>query len=1237
MKISKQVWVMGAGLFVSLNLLHAQLSLQPVQAIGEVPAAPPDSIVAVTADAYGLSQIAPEDLPPYGTYWLVGPNGLMAPLPCPPMDLSQPIYAITDNIFLVDGTGGAVAATPPLRIRMQTAAMTTSALAAAVDAEGNQIADLIERVQDAQMLQMTATMFGMDFPSPMDGGGGILGGDGGSGYAGYSFDTNQLWLEITNVSNGLTFANLHNGTNQVYSIWSTTNLATTPASWQVEMELWPTDSVSQPFSLQNNNRQNLFLRAEDWTGVDSDGDGIPDWWAWLYWGTVNVTDTNLDYSGNRYTFARDYSNSIAPRVFAFTNLEVTNHYVNTSQPVVQLGVEGGPYYVATLIDDNNFLNAVWNNYSGSTVTVNLGTTEGWHDVWIGLRGHADDPTDAIWREVWLYLELTPPEVVLTSLTNSTISVPYLQLTGYSPVPLTNISYDLSNAAGTATNRAGYLYNQNYDLVHQLFTTNYFQCYDVPVTNGANVITLYATDVAGNTAILTTNILLDYPIDHTAPALTVIWPADGTTIGGTSFIFEGQVDDPTASISATIIDANGNPNTVAGSVDRDGTVWVENLPLAAGANTLKVTATDAAGNVSSTNLTVYQGSVLVTVAPLDSGEMNLTSVMAAGTVSDNTVQIYVNGVEAYVFDDGTWEAYGAPVSETGPAVFHVVVYPAADNGGGDGGPWPSVVTRAGMVANDQPVVSPLDEQLGKTTKGPTVQVVDFHRHDDIEQWYDSDSRDIEGFYNTQTNEVVWQEGTGGFYSTYFTSDLCYAPTNWTAPYISDSLTNLPADYDGANAIYGMAMEHYDGWAPTTPWGPNYPWWKIDAHTALKTGGELVPGRQNLYLVKVQVQDMNGHAVPVSQVQVPGWTLLPDADNTNWGDFLVSAPDQATVAMTPQTTAVKDYTWSFQVTKVGLFAITNGTPIDLATTTPEFCVGQQVTFALNVPLNQIVDMVGHWTLPDKYVNQNLQYTPFPSSSPNYYMNDWLLQNTNQTSCWFVNGSGGQVTVSLNLQLKNGQYVSVAENGNFTVYRPQANLIANSATIGSVTVAASGANIPAAKLTSGDVIFDANITSTDFSGQANWVQLINRQMTCDGFGSLFYLQNNTDGSWLDNDPFYNTVGGAVGTEATNSPVEIGASSTIPFGTDGAGDQPSLGILSTSFISLTDSFKTYLVFNPDPNNAANIWVTLGRVDWGWSGYAAFDIPTIKWLLITGSTNAPTYINTDEFPVWPSVYHNSK
>jgi hypothetical protein len=56
----------------------------------------------------------------------------------------------------------------------------------------------------------------------------------------------QIRLEPTGVSNGQAYLNLHNATNQVYAIWSTTNLL---VGWNVETEVWPTNGVVMPFTV----------------------------------------------------------------------------------------------------------------------------------------------------------------------------------------------------------------------------------------------------------------------------------------------------------------------------------------------------------------------------------------------------------------------------------------------------------------------------------------------------------------------------------------------------------------------------------------------------------------------------------------------------------------------------------------------------------------------------------------------------------------------------------------------------------------------------------------------------------------------------------------------------------------------------------------------------------------------------------------------------------------------------
>lgn len=93
--------VMGtAGIFLG------SIFVTPAQLISE--ATKPDSVVAVVADAQGLPLVPAEQLPWHGTFWIVRNSVpcVIAPLPCPPLDPSLPIYAISDHQFLVDETAG---------------------------------------------------------------------------------------------------------------------------------------------------------------------------------------------------------------------------------------------------------------------------------------------------------------------------------------------------------------------------------------------------------------------------------------------------------------------------------------------------------------------------------------------------------------------------------------------------------------------------------------------------------------------------------------------------------------------------------------------------------------------------------------------------------------------------------------------------------------------------------------------------------------------------------------------------------------------------------------------------------------------------------------------------------------------------------------------------------------------------------------------------------------------------
>jgi hypothetical protein len=680
--------IVAAWMAFSHHLLHAQTftvsslnsDTTPVQS------ATSDSIVSVVADQQGLQLLTPDQVPFFGTFWLVEPSatgsGVTAPYPCPPFGLPLPTYQMADGQYLVDGTGGGQATLNTTRSGRLAVANNMSA-ADAVVTQASALVDFITQIQTTaanQQARAAMRAMGMDVPSPGDGS-----TNGGDGYSpmfssSYSIDTNGLWLEITNVWNGWLYLNLHNGTNQVYAIWSTTNLLT---GWKVETEVWPTNGTViptvTPFTVQNFNRQTLFLRAEDWTGVTENGNTTPDWWFWLYFQTTALSDTNLDSQG--YTLLYDYQNGLDPNVIQFS-LSVTNQYINNMSAPVQLNVtKGMPSYFAVLVDSTNFAGATWNTYTSSNIMAYLGSVQGWHDVWVGLRGLPSNATQT-WQ--WKHLNLTlPPVLVITNPVTGVVDEPMIQIYGYCQDSLASISYDISNAVGVVTNQPSEITDQYYDTNACAFTTNYFECLDVPLTNGLNTIIIHATDLAGDTTTTNFNFTLDYSSKTNPPVVQIIWPTNTVQISGSNFTCRGWINDPTATVTTQLVFTNSNTNlfyggiytnVYAGLVERNGNFWLENLPINAGTNAFAIKVTDAVGNTSVTNISVVQSTLVLTVNPVTpASQLWQATVNLTGTISDATYAVWVNGVKGHNNGDGTWSANNVPVNSGGTASFTATAY------------------------------------------------------------------------------------------------------------------------------------------------------------------------------------------------------------------------------------------------------------------------------------------------------------------------------------------------------------------------------------------------------------------------------------------------------------------------------------------------------------------------------------------------------------------------------------
>ena len=298
----------------------------------------------------------------------------------------------------------------------------------------------------------------------------------------------------------------------VYEVMSKTDFTLT--NWTIEPSvLFSTNSTAMPFTVPALDRTNaLFIWARDWTGVTENGNTVPDWWFWEYFRMLDLSDTNLDSQGN--TLLNDYTNDFDPNVIQFL-LSFTNDYVNSSIAYGTIMVSGGaPAYMAVLINDTNQADTVWQPYN-PIIVAGLNACDGKYNILVGLRGLPDD-TEQTWLGAQLTLDTVPPVITITNPISSTVGQPMIQLQGYANETLGSLTFAVSNAAGIWTNQTGYTTGQFCDTNLFEFTTNWFQCYDIALTNGLNTITLHAADLAGNTTTTNVSFTLDYSSGSNPP-------------------------------------------------------------------------------------------------------------------------------------------------------------------------------------------------------------------------------------------------------------------------------------------------------------------------------------------------------------------------------------------------------------------------------------------------------------------------------------------------------------------------------------------------------------------------------------------------------------------------------------------------------------------------------------------------------------------------------------------------
>ena len=235
-------------------------------------------------------------------------------------------------------------------------------------------------------------------------------------------------------------------------------------------------------------------------------------------------------------------------------------------------------------------------------------------------------------------------------------------------------------------------------------------------------------------------------------------------------------------------------------------------------------------------------------------------------------------------------------------------------------------------------------------------------------------------------------------------------------------------------------------------------------------------------------------------------------------------------------------------------------------------------------------------------------------NYRTNASLLQNTNQTSCWFVSGQAGHVVVGVRLEFKNGQTLTVAEKGDFTLFRPTIWLEPLSSAEGDHYYTISSRTPLSCKLKLGEpdesnegtMQYTVNVRST-YGGWVGITQLI----TADYINPIYIFSDER----CDGPEFYSGTNRVYGRLPT-----VSGSTYLDDGPWSLWAAPNMVGLSS---------RDFVRFQPD----GGIFVTLGIVTWETYGIANTlfwpDVDDTWYIQDQGTSGPSGPDSSDEFPVW--------
>ena len=673
-----------------------------------------------------LPRVAPAAVPKQGSFFsLHRRNGPPLPFFRPEyVALGLPVYSLGGNRFLVDDT---------------------SLDWAAIEAE-------------RRVLQAAAAM----------GSGGLLllEGAGGTSQMSSSYGPNDLWLELVAVTNDTAQLLVHTPeADAVYDLLQSPSLGTNGWAWvarglpgQTEFSVTnlPPDGafyiLGTMAGLDTNGVTTAYrslVGGDETLARDTDHDSLPDVWEILHFGNLDQV-WDGDYDGDGSLHGTESTLGTNPNTISFEARFPAFRVrgaTATGEIVVRKGV---PAALAVLCDSTNFEAATWQPFEPS-LCLTLGTTNGPKTFWIGLRGRSDR-AGATWRAWTLIRDAAPPLLGFTNLPANPVSQPFVQLGGYSAEPLAALSYDLENTSATNRNQPGLVVRQELEENGTALGTNWWQLVDVALAPGTNTLAVRGTDLAGNCSTQTVMPVLDLAGDAVPPTARVLWPGPATRVGCSTFTLRAWTDDATATALATVTVGGEMVAEAHGIVERDGWVWVERLPVTSGTNNVSLRLTDAAGNTTLTNWYVVGTPGSLTIDSFQYLDLYQPTIPVSGKVADTKSEVWVNGVQAQVWNDGTWQAPAVPLNPGGTAVVQARAISGTPSGQGSDQP-----RKLDDLGN--PSDASAQDAEEQTDRDPAiVQTLYFRKRMDETHGLATDS-----FHDTVLEDIFWAQHQPGHWS------------------------------------------------------------------------------------------------------------------------------------------------------------------------------------------------------------------------------------------------------------------------------------------------------------------------------------------------------------------------------------------------------------------------------------------------------------------------------------------